>query len=144
MIMYFRFGNYAFGFLLTFSLVTFLGCGGKYKMAPVTGTITVDGNPLADATVSFTPQAVGTESPASTGKTDQAGKYSLSLVIDGTNGAVVGKHQVVIAKSFESSSDVATPEERSKATLPDHNLSYEVKPKANQADFNLETKKGKK
>ena len=142
--MYFRLGNYAFGLVLAFSFFTCLGCGGKYKMAPVTGTITLDGNPLADATVSFTPQAVGTESPASTGKTDQAGKYSLSLVSDETSGAVVGMHQVVIAKSFESSSDVATPEERSKAALPDHNLTFEVKSGANQADFNLETKKGKR
>lgn len=134
-----------FVIVLSCSLLPFVGCGGKYKMAPVSGTITLDDKPLADATVSFTPQAVGSDSPASTGKTDQSGKYSLSLVADETNGAVVGTHQVVIAKNFESSSDVATPQELANASLPDHSFTFEVKSGQNTANFNLETKKkGKK
>lgn len=142
--MFLQFKAYMLVLVLSCSLLGFAGCGGKFKMAPVSGTITVDGKPLSDATVSFTAQVIGSEAPASAGKTDQSGKYSLSLIADETNGAVIGKHQVVIAKSFESSSDVATPEERAKASLPNHNLTFEVKPGQNVADFNLETKKGKK
>jgi hypothetical protein len=142
--MFIRRNSWMFVLVLSCSLMPLAGCGGKYKMAPVSGTITLDGKPLADATVSFTPQATGSEAPASTGKTDQSGKYTLSLVSDETNGAIIGNHRVVIAKSFESSSDIATPDERAKASLPDHNFSFEVKPGQNKADFNLEPKKGKK
>lgn len=129
--------------VLCTSLVAVVGCGGKFKLAPVSGTVTLDGKPLSDATVSFTPAAAGADSPASSGKTDSAGKYSLKLVADESNGAVLGKHQVTISKNFVSTSDVATPDERSKAALPEHDFSYEVKSGQNNADFKLESKKGK-
>ena len=133
--------------LLLFGLNCFLiatvGCG-KYSLSPVSGTVTLDGKPLADASVSFTPAERGANLPQSTGKTDQAGKYSLRLVEDDTTGAVLGKHQVIIAKSFVSESDVATEAEQTKAALPVHDFSFEVKSGSNKADFNLETKKGKK
>ena len=130
-------------FMLSCFLIATLGCG-KYSLSPVSGTITLDGKPLADATVTFTPAERGANSPQSSGKTDKSGKYSLNLVEDETTGAVMGKHHVIIAKNFVSESDVATQAERSKAALPDHDLSFEVKSGSNQADFNLETKKGKK
>ena len=52
-------------------------CGGKkvIKTQPVTGTVTLDGSPLADANVIFTPTGDG-GSPAS-GKTDASGVYKL-------------------------------------------------------------------
>lgn len=124
--------------------LAFTGCGGKYSLAPVTGTVTIDGQPLADATVTFTPIGTGADSPGSFGRTDQEGKFRLALVSDESDGALVGNHQVVIAKNFESSSDVATPEERAKANLPPHDITFEVKSSGNNAQINLESKKGKK
>lgn len=123
-------------------LLTSLGCGGKFQEGQVTGTITLDGKPLPNASVDFTPINVsGGESPSSSGVTDSNGKYSLSLVIDQTRGALVGEHKVVISKGFESSSDVATPQEMANASLPFHDFTFEVKSGSNTADFSLESKK---
>jgi hypothetical protein len=129
---------------LGLSLLSSAGCGGKYDLGQVEGTVTLDGKPLAEASVTFSPLNAGAESPGSSGITDSNGKYSLSLVVDETSGALVGKHQVVIAKNFTSSSDVATPQELANASLPAHDFTFEVKSGSNKADFNLETKKGKK
>ncbi len=117
--------------------VSLVGCGGKFSTAPVSGTITLNGQPLADATVTFTPEAVGADVPTSSGRTDTAGKYSLSMISDETPGALIGKHTVRIAKNVQIESDIMTPAERQKAVLPDHNFTYEVKSGANTADFNL-------
>ncbi len=129
-----------------FSMLTFIcvGCGGRYPLAPVSGTVTVDGNPLPDATVTFSPIDAGAEAPASFGRTDQAGKFNLTLVSDDSRGALVGKHKVVVAKNFESSSDVATSQERAAANLPPHDVTIEVKSGSNDVAIELETKKGKK
>ena len=129
--------------VLCFLLSCLSGCGSKFSVGKVEGTITLDGKPLPDASVAFTPIGAGAEAPASSGLTDSSGKYRLSLVVDETNGALIGKHQVVVSKGFQSSSDVATPEERAKAAVPNHDFSFEVKSGSNKADFNLETKKGK-
>jgi hypothetical protein len=136
--------GFPYWILLCIPLLAVAGCGGKFKLGQVEGTVTLDGKPLGEAAVAFTPLAAGPESPASSGLTDSAGKYRLSLVIDQTSGAIVGKHKVVVSKGFESSSDIATPQERARAALPDHDFSFEVKSGSNKADFNLETRKGKK
>src|SRR5262245_28915648 len=78
------------------------GCGGP-KTAPVSGVITKDGTPLANASVTFTPAALGNEAPASSGRTDAAGRYSLSITVTGKPGAVLGKHAVQIAMAGEAS-----------------------------------------
>ena len=117
--------------------VSISGCGGKFSTAPVSGTITLNGSPLSDATVTFTPAAVGAEVPASTGRTDTSGKYTLSLISDDSPGALVGKHTVRIAKNVQIESDIMTPADRMKSALPDHDFSFEVKSGSNTADFKL-------
>jgi len=74
------------------------GCGQAYKIAPVSGRITLDGKPLANATVQFYPVAPpGTDpGPTSIGHTNEDGRYSLALIDGGTLGAMVGKHKVFI------------------------------------------------
>jgi hypothetical protein len=79
-------------------LVGLVGCGGSIKVAPVSGTITLNGKPLANATVTFQP--IGSkENPnpgrGSFGVTDANGKYTLKYD-DGRSGAVVGKHRVAV------------------------------------------------
>lgn len=69
----------------------FLGCGGGagggVDTADVSGTITMDGKPLADAEVTFI-----TEDFASSGTTDKDGNYFLP------SGAAIGENKVFISK----------------------------------------------
>ena len=83
-----------------FALLALLaaGCGGD-KVAPVSGRVTLDGKPLADAHVGFQPMAEGGKMDAGGGSyaiTDADGKYTLRLVESDRAGAVVGKHRVEI------------------------------------------------
>ena len=87
--------------LIACSLVlTCLGCGGRaFEMAPVAGTVTLDGQSLADAKVVFQPMAAEGTTDAgagSVGTTDASGKFTLTCV-DDRPGAVVGKHRVSIS-----------------------------------------------
>lgn len=74
------------------------GCGDGYRLAPVSGTVTLNGKPLAGADVHFQP--IGSKEnpspgPGSHGKTDAEGHYTLR--VDARQaGAVVGKHRVMI------------------------------------------------
>ena len=80
-------------------LLLFIGCNqGPYELAPVSGVVTLYGEPLVNATVSFEPRADGREivGPGSVGKTDNEGKYEL-LTFKDERGAVVGKHTVRIS-----------------------------------------------
>jgi hypothetical protein len=133
-----------FWLLSGFLLLATAGCGGG-NIGQVEGTITLDGKPLPDVAVNFTPlNAVDGVAPGSSGMTDSNGKYSLSMVMDEVAGAIVGQHKVVITRGFVSTSDVATPQELAKANLPFHDFKFEVKAGANTADFNIESKKGKR
>jgi hypothetical protein len=83
--------------VLGLPLVLALGCGGA-KLAPVSGKVTLDGQPLAGATVSFqpiAPQGSTEAGPGSSAKTDDKGEYKLTTD-KGVDGAVVGKHRVII------------------------------------------------
>lgn len=62
----------------------------------VSGVITVDGQPVEMATVSFYPENQGR---ASIGKTNEAGEYELSFSAN-RNGAIIGKHQVTVSTEF--------------------------------------------
>jgi hypothetical protein len=77
-----------------------LGCEKPpYAVAPVSGVVTLNGNPAAHAAVMFQPVAppgVENPGPGSFGITDEQGRYALKLVGPETPGAVVGKHKVRI------------------------------------------------
>lgn len=119
------------------------GCG-KFKVAPVSGVITLETQPLEDATVTFTPQSsVEGEVPVSSGRTDAQGQYTLQMVSDGTDGALIGKHSVRISRNIETESDIMTPEEARKTYLPQHDFTFEVVSGSNQADFDLESRSGR-
>lgn len=75
------------------------------NLAPVSGTVTLDGKPLAGAEVQFWPRSEGGQQSiyvtTSFGVTDDQGKYLLKYTeIDSQPimGAVVGKHTVRISK----------------------------------------------
>lgn len=90
--------RWCFSLSLLFSV---LGCGGaetrvSQPIAPVSGKILLNGSPLVGATVTFQPLASQKNLPTSTGKTDSEGKYSLEILTNGRQGAVVGEHVVLI------------------------------------------------
>jgi hypothetical protein len=84
--------------LLGFALMLGPGCGSG-KFAPVSGTVTMNGKPLAGATVIFSPIAKEGSidaGPGSSGKTNEKGEYTLTSDT-GRTGAVVGKHRVSVS-----------------------------------------------
>jgi hypothetical protein len=83
--------------ILGVALVLAPGCGSQ-KFAPVSGRVTLNGEPLANAFVTFNPipKAASIEGgPTAVGMTDQDGRFSLRVSLD-QNGALVGKHRVAI------------------------------------------------
>jgi hypothetical protein len=64
-------------------------------LAPVSGTVTLDGQPLAGARLEFIPElSKGTKGPPSLGTSDQTGHYELTTLRQ--KGAAVGFHKVKI------------------------------------------------
>jgi hypothetical protein len=87
----------ATGFLLA-ALAATPGCQGQppFQFAPVEGTVTRGGKPLAGVIVVLWPDAgAGTVGPCSSGPTDAAGHYQLHTE-QGDTGALVGRHRVCI------------------------------------------------
>jgi hypothetical protein len=83
--------------ILLFAAAT--GCGGggpTIYTAPVSGVVTLNGTPLANASISFQPIASGNPGPPSSDMTDEEGNFTLHFA-DGKEGAVVGKHKVLIS-----------------------------------------------
>ena len=79
--------------------VACVGCGESGPpLGQVSGTVTMDGAPLANALVTFTPEAGGR---GSMGKTDANGKYELAFV--DSKGALIGAHKVSVTTIQESS-----------------------------------------
>jgi hypothetical protein len=70
------------------------GCGSSGpELAPVSGRVALDGQPLAGAEIVFQPDD---RKPPSYGFTDESGRYELGYV-RGKKGALVGWHTVRIA-----------------------------------------------
>lgn len=99
-------------------LVAAMGCGAQqdgFDYQPVTGKVTMDGEPLAGATVAFIPQSSALESGRpSTGMTDESGMFTLTSM-GGHDGAVVGDHVVSISTKVI---DMNTQELLSQETIP--------------------------
>jgi len=89
------------------TLLLAVGCESGTKYAPVSGRVTLNGQPLANATVSFQPIAEGSVNapgPGSTGRTNANGEFTLKAA-DGRPGAWVGKHRVQISMVTEQVAD---------------------------------------
>ncbi|WP_417386336.1 carboxypeptidase regulatory-like domain-containing protein [Gimesia sp.] len=118
------------------------GCGNSGPdLATVTGNITLDGQPVADARVEFSPS----EGRTSVGTTNADGVYELQFSIDRA-GAMIGHHSVKItterAATGGEGGEPLVP--GSKELLPPvynskSRLTAEVSPGENTIDFSLQS-----
>src|SRR4051812_26010597 len=96
------------------------GCNSRPAVAPVSGVVTLDGKPLANAYIAFQPMSGAGEkhlAAGSYGNTDASGAYSLRLMDSDQSGATVGTHRVEINLKVES--DDRDPKSRPNAkSLP--------------------------
>lgn len=130
-----------------------VGCssrGDQPELGTVTGTITLDSEPLAGVAVVFQPD----NGRPSRGMTDSQGKYELTYIRQ-TKGAKVGPHRVEIAPSEEGEVEEAEanageepeasakPKSGKRAVPARYNVKSElkadVKSGANTFDFALES-----
>ena len=125
------------------------GCGGgEFSVAPVSGVVTLDGEPLAGAHVSFEPVSAREDNragPGSFGTTDSVGRYQLET-LDERNGAVVGNHRITIRTFHAERGNNGEMVITQKEILPDRyhassELTMEVpRGGTDQANFQLESR----
>ncbi len=116
-----------------------LGCGGPEGVSGVEGVVTLDGKPVPDATVEFTPEGGGRPS---TGRTDASGHYELAYTAT-EMGAKEGKHNVKITTGGmkeEAGKLVEVPETIPATYNTKTTLSAEVTSGKNTVDFELKGK----
>jgi len=134
------------GWFIALLAAALTGCGPSTKLVPVSGVITLDGHPLANAHIAFQPdlsaEATGGGSFAFT---DANGAYSLRTFDSDQPGAVVGRHRVEINLVVES--DDRDPRNRppAKTLPPKYNRNTELRFEilsggTDKANFNLATK----
>lgn len=116
--------------LIACSVLWCSGCSSDF--ASVKGKVTLDGSPLPDVLVTFTPE----HGRASTGRTDQSGNYELSYTFDRL-GAETGPHTVRITSAGGAESEAAPTETLPSRYNTDTELKAEVSPGSNEINFDL-------
>jgi hypothetical protein len=119
------------------------GCGGGPagpELGAVSGKVTLDGQPLPNATVVFQPD----NGRASTATTDASGNYALQFSAD-EQGAVVGKHTVRILTYEAPFDDQGKPAPGAPEKVPtkyntETQLKVEVTSGSNEHNFELDSK----
>jgi len=127
-------GMYLLWTMLLVAAFSVAGCskGDQPDLGDVQGTVTLDGQPLAQATVVFRPAGGGR---ASQGITNEAGKYEIIYIRD-IKGAKLGSHKVAITTATETNPEERVPAQYNRQTT----LTAEIQPGTNQCDFDLTTK----
>jgi len=126
--------------LLAASAVMAAGCQsrapGTPDLAPVTGTITVDGKPADKANVSFE----GPGNKVSFGNTDTAGRYELNYIHQ-SKGAAIGANTVKITTRIEAPPGAGYVDPIPAKYNARTTLKADVKAGPNVINFELTTKK---
>jgi hypothetical protein len=129
-------------------VVLAFGCGSP-KFAPVSGTVRLNGQPLANAFVTFNPIPKSGSidgGPTAVGTTDQDGRFTLRVSAD-QNGALVGMHRVAITVVNPQASDarLSRSARAPTAAIPSRyndqsKLTFEVRSGGtDEANFDLES-----
>lgn len=137
--------NNAYSFFLVaigVSLIVGCGGGGDPDVVSVTGTVTMDGQPLPNATVVF----ISGQGRPSGAITDENGQYELNYTGD-QKGARIGTNRVQIttaqgpSETMEGEPVAAVPETVPKKYNDQSELEFEVTADGeNVANFDLESK----
>lgn len=90
----------------------------------VTGTVTLDGEPLPNAEVSFEPLFPEGSSSTSARRTDENGYYKMQYSID-RPGVLMGEHQVQISTAYDEK--IPDPRDPSRTTLKKYRETVPVK-----------------
>jgi len=101
------------GWLPLAFLIVCAGCGGAddgLARQPIWGTVTLDGQPLANGVITFTPAS---GQPTQSGGVISAGKFSVPR----EQGPVVGNYSVSINSS---SAEATVPPDQEKSGMPGH------------------------
>jgi hypothetical protein len=117
---------------LTIFCAAAFGCGGAGDRPPlgrVTGTVTIDNQPLSGVIIAFLPES---GRPA-TAVTDEQGRYEL-IYLNGVKGCKVGPNTIGFSVPTGGSPSHAIP----KKYQDKSELTADVKKGANTFDFNLE------
>lgn len=89
--------------------VVVAGCGGPASPQTVSGKITLDGAPLAAASLTMVPQDASIKDPAFrgpfVGKTDDQGEFSIGPIGEPGGGAPAGAYKLTISTAFVEAFD---------------------------------------
>ncbi len=146
------------------SVICVIGCGrgSDIKLYSATGTVTLDGKPLANASIMFNPALKPSLAKVASARTDKNGGFTLQT--DDRNGAGTATFDVTVFAEEESSAGgstpaapamslggpfqqppkarkLAIPEKYTKS--PDSGLSYTVGPKTNHFEIKLTSEQPK-
>lgn len=131
---------------IIFSIILFCGCSGDDRgLAPVSGTVYLNGKPLPNANIIFTPLEENIR--VAVGSTDKEGRYKLTS-FQTSDGAKIGKHKVSI-RAYEIADETFKPADditikKGKLLSPrkyldpeTSGLTADVEKKSNIIDFKL-------
>ncbi len=129
--------NCGWGIVAAVLMIGLSGCGSD-GLVGVTGTVTLDGEPLENAFVEFTPQVEG--GSMSYGRTDSNGKYDMMFSLN-AKGAMPGKNIVRITTADVGDEGAANTKERVPAIYNEESelTADVVDGKSNSFDFDLKT-----
>ena len=128
-------------------LATTTGCPEKtFPVAPVSGTITINGKPVEGANIKFQPTSKSNSGVAGGGsyaRTDAEGKFTMQLILQDGEGAVVGEHRVYITTGAPAEGQSDAPRivgERVPMEWRDGHHTFEVpEGGTTTADFKIES-----
>jgi hypothetical protein len=126
--------RYGYAIVGAFLGLFLAGCGPKYSTIPVKGTLTCDGQPVADVIVQFAPA----EGRASSGTTQADGSFEMVYTMD-QKGVEPGQHKVTVSWSPADDSDSAPPELVQKV-LDDFKANGPIEATVDSAQDNFEIK----
>jgi hypothetical protein len=120
------------------------GCGGSSPVVPVEGAVTLDGKPLADAAIAFSPAKATAPGPYMA-TTDAQGHYALGFHDDPGGGAAPGEYTVIITTVKPTGGMEDSPAPTEKEVVPpiyrDGRTRFTVPPEGTTtANFDISSK----